>query len=300
MNQVSLRRHFQDWPVAKKIVLTAVICAFFTSAQHRPNSPLSYISAAWGQLGVNLSQQGPTWAQLGPTYLQLRPNLGPTWRNVTCPRVGPACEQFRLKLSFTWVQEGGIPGQIWNRQEARFSLVFSASMKLHVEQCSFCCVYVGPTLVQSGHQTAKFRHVRLTWTYVCIALLHPAWAQAGPNPSQFGRARFYCYFKRFCSPCSPPVLGRTSAGPNFGQTCPSCTILGIVGPKFGPSWSQVARVRRKLSPSWAQVGSCSAQLKAKDGPCSSPLIPNYHIPQLQKVVLDLPHRCGNPMVSPGK
>jgi hypothetical protein len=35
--------------------------------------------------------------------------------------------------------------------------------------------------------------------------------------------------------------------------------------KLGPSWSQLARVRRKLRPSWAQVGSRLAQLEAKDG-----------------------------------
>ena len=34
----------------------------------------------------------------------------------------------------------------------------------------------------------------------------------------------------------------------------------MLDPSLGPSWSQLARVRRK-----AQVGFCSAQLKAKDG-----------------------------------
>ena len=89
----------------------------------------------------------------------------------------------------------------------------------------------------------------------------------------------------------PTCLGANFGGAQLRPNLPKLHHFGHcwtpVGLKFGPSWSQVARVRRKLSPSWAQVGSCSAQLEAKDGPCSSPLIPNYHTPQLQKVVPDL-------------
>ena len=42
--------------------------------------------------------------------------------------------------------------------------------------------------------------------------------------------------------------------PTCIQMCPGCALLD-------PS----SQVRRQLRPSWAQVGSCSAQLKAKDG-----------------------------------
>ena len=50
--------------------------------------------------------------------------------------------------------------------------------------------------------------------------------------------------------------------PACAQRCPSCAMLDL---KLGPSWSQLARVRRKLRPSSAQVGSRLAQLEAKGG-----------------------------------
>ena len=67
------------------------------------------------------------------------------------------------------------------------------------------------------------------------------------------------------------VVGPTSApdAPTQDQVAhakpglrPNPPKLRHVGPQLG---SQLARVRRKLRPSGAQVGSCSAQLKAKDG-----------------------------------
>ena len=53
------------------------------------------------------------------------------------------------------------------------------------------------------------------------------------------------------------VQQRAIRGPNFSPTLPIAQV--------GPSWSQLARVRRKLGPSWAevQVGSCSAKLEPR-------------------------------------
>ena len=67
---------------------------------------------------------------------------------------------------------------------------------------------------------------------------------------------FYCYFLRFL----------LSLGLCWAQLRhPNVPKLRHVGPQLGSSWSQLARVRRKLRPSWTQVGSCSVELRAKDG-----------------------------------
>eukprot|EP00435_Cladocopium_sp_Y103_P075757 s50_g64.t1 len=123
-------------------------------------------------------------------------------------------------------------------------------------------------------------------------LLGPSWApfegsraQAGPNPGQFcGHAenvQFIAISNFFAfDPNIGPVLGPTLApdatklrmlSPTCAQMCPSCAMLEPIsihfpfGLKLGPSWSQLARVRRKCDPSWVQVGSFLAQLTAKDG-----------------------------------
>ena len=52
--------------VRQKAHRTVVICIFFTSAQHRPNSPFRpHMSAKWPQLGPNLDHLAPTWVQDG-------------------------------------------------------------------------------------------------------------------------------------------------------------------------------------------------------------------------------------------
>ena len=95
--------------------------------------------------------------------------------------------------------------------------------------------------------------------------LGPSWGQPRPKlgPTQVNLQTLCTrYFQRFLA----------LMGVRARPCCPhrACIRRQIpVGGKLGPSWSQLARVRCKFypswDPSWAQVGSCSAQVKAKDG-----------------------------------
>lgn len=103
---------------------------------------------------LHIRSMGSTWGQLKPT----RPNLGPTWTHLppTSPQLGPNMAQLSLPPSWTCLRTisaqvelhmGPRRGHSWpNMKSSRsaFSLVFSASMQLHVEQCSFVVSTLGP------------------------------------------------------------------------------------------------------------------------------------------------------------
>ena len=108
-----------------------------------------------------------------------------------------------------------------------------------------------------------------------LGLWGAAQAQVGPNSSQFCGLNA-TRWKHACLPLFPPISTAFWLWWGFVQShvahwaClrpnlrPNVPKLRHVGPQLGSSWSHW--VRHKLCPSWAQVGSCSAQLKAKDGP----------------------------------
>ena len=216
-----------------------------------------------GPLGSNF---GPTWLQDGATW---PPNLDPFGSNLA-PSWGP--HGFKIG---TWPAQYEIVKT--RRVCTSISHDFLASMMLRAEHCSQCCVSVGPNLVWSCRQSVpSCSMLDLTWTSICVAWLQVSlWAQLQPdmtNWRQLGsktRANFADSMTRWF--LLPTFLGfswgscnaswtqlrrqhRTKLrmlSPTCIQTCPSC--VDQLDSSLGPSWSQLARVRRKLDPSWAQA-----------------------------------------------
>ena len=72
-----------------------VICSFCRSAQHHHTGP--FRSATSAPIGVNFSQQSPTWTHLAPTAGPIRLQDGAIW-----PQVGPICEQIQVNIGSAW------------------------------------------------------------------------------------------------------------------------------------------------------------------------------------------------------
>ena len=209
-----------------------------------------HMSATWGAL----------WGQLWPTRPQRGPNLDPFGSNFVLAWVPQAATwpqatsaQIEPHMGSTW---GTLPAWCDIVKKCIFtgiSHVLLASVTLRIEQCSPCCVSVGPTwreAVAKGAQP-KLRHVEhdlRTWLEFGVHLdglgpnFSPSWAIGSIQ------------------------LGLSWAlGPFWGE------------PLFPTFWSNMPKLRPnvpklcqgKLEPSgpssrqatpWAQVGSCSVQL----------------------------------------
>ena len=139
---------------------------------------------------------------------------------------------------------GDKAGPVRNPGNALFTSVSHVSlalMKLRVEQCFPCSLYIGSNLVRTCCRIGpKLHHVGpdLGWAYMLGAHLGrlgptPTWAQLG--------------------------LQLTLHGIELRHVRPTCAGT----PRVGPSWSQMVQVGPKLGPSWAQVGPslCSAFAK---------------------------------------
>ena len=217
-------------------------------------------------LGVNFGQDGPN---CGPISTHLAPS------SANIPQLGPRSDHLgaiRPKSGSTWLQNGahGQPN--------------TKSLRLRWAQLARSCRQSIPSMLG------------LTWTFICIT-----WLQFGDHLDRFGTSAQHDQLATWAPVGSKtaqlgPKLGAApaQAGPNPGQFADSLhalfpTFLGFdggsckamlptlglywaqlrrqipVGGKLGPSWSQLTPVRCKFCPSWAQVGSCSAQVKAKDG-----------------------------------
>ena len=154
----------------------------------------------------------------------------------------------------------------------------------HMAPPNFCPTWqIGANLGSSSwvQDGPRQRNLGASWAPVKPGLFMTRWKLASLPLCQaffgFGRgfrARPYCPHcphwaclgSNFGARWTPPHRTKLRMlSPTCIHTCPSCTILDV---QLGSSWAQVgavARVRRKLRPSWAQGGSCSAQVKAKDG-----------------------------------
>jgi hypothetical protein len=186
------------------------------------------MSLTWAQLGVALANMAPASAQLGPTWLQLEPNLGPTWRNLDPSWT--RLEALRPKLSSTHSQHGGQGRPSTKSWKCLVHFCFPrflALMKLRVEQCFPCSLYIGSNLVRTCCRIGpKLHHVGpdLGWAYMLGAHLGrlgptPTWAQLG--------------------------LQLTLHGIELRHVRPTCAGT----PRVGPSWSQMVQVGPKLGPS---------------------------------------------------
>ena len=177
-------------------------------------------------LGSTLAKMAPTAAQFRPTWLQLRP----TYRN--------------LALGWTiWEQFGPSWGPHGFKMEHMASQIRNR------------CVSVGPNLREAVAKAFQ----------ACWAWLGLSYASHGFNLGtiwdRFGTSAQHDQLATWA-----PVGSKTAQPrPNGFWLWWGFVARSQLGGRLGPSWSQQARVRCKFCPSWAQVGSCSAQVKAKDG-----------------------------------
>ena len=168
------------------------------------NGQICQYSFSWGgtccNIGSNWGQFRPTWIHLAPTSAHLGSNM---------PQFGTKLGPFGGNFGPSWGPHGFNIGDmadpIWNLKHTHFHLFFPrlfwASMMLRVEQCSPCCVCVGPTLARSCHKSVPS----------CATL--DACASHGFSPTS-----------------APPDR---SLGPQLKE-------LGPFGGSPGPSWAQPA------------------------------------------------------------
>jgi len=254
----------------------------------------------WPDLGSTLGSKGPTSAQLGP----IGSHFGPTWLQdgATWP-LAPIWEQLCPKLRSIRLQKGArfhwyfplfllsIPMLCLHWPQLGVKLlprVPSCGMleltwiSMRITWLQFgihlCCF--GPNFSPTWPIFANFTQLgpKLGQVGVLWGSLGPSWAQPEPIlPTQCAtlKARIFTAISGFVRghvahiglvlcPTSAPDAPVAHAKPSLCRNVPKLRHVEA-RPKLGPSWSQVARVRRKLRPSWAQVRSCSAQVKAKDG-----------------------------------
>ena len=176
-------------------------------------------------LGVNFGQDGPNCSPIST-------HLAPTSANI--PQLGPRLDHLgaiRPKLGSTWLQNG-------------------------------------------AHGQPNTKSLRLRWANLREAVakaFQACWAWLGLSYASHGFNLGTIWIALELQPNMTNWRLGLQLGPK--QHSPGPTVFGFdgvrrqipVGGKLGPSWSQQARVRCKFCPSWAQVGSCSAQVKAKDG-----------------------------------
>ena len=132
------------------------------------------------------------------------------------------------------------------------------------------CYYRAPKLLDSFQQAQMPKTSPGSFRSRC---------RVSPPGAKLQKAATHCFYRKLLDShwvllkLKPPK--RCCHLRHQQQECPCKTISAIhnkavitkyhTNPlKLGPSWSQLARVRRKLGSSWAQVSSYSAQLKAKD------------------------------------
>ena len=106
--------------------------------------------------------------------------------------------------------------------------------------------------------TVSIRHDR----NMCFG---PTWTHLDPTSAQLGSASitpatFPMLFVRWAQlgaklSAKGPKLRHFGRGLGPPYTCPRCAMLDFVGLNSGPSWSQLARVRRKLGPNLVRPNS---------------------------------------------